>query len=387
MLQAADLTIRLHPNDDVVIARVEIPTGTVVAAEKVRAAARIPAGHKLAVRDIAAGRPVKRYDQIIGFATCAIKAGEHVHVHNLGMADFARDYSFCSDRKDTDYITPQAAFEGIVRADGRVATRNYIGILTSVNCSATVARMIADHFRKRGIKLQTQASVQSVKKDANGVTVDYKDKSGAAQIIAADCVLVAVGRRPFTDGLNLAAAGVELDEKKRIKVDGYLRTSAAGVWAIGDCNGLYQFTHMAEHEAGVCAKNIVRSRLLPFALERMHFRAVAWVTFTDPEVAHCGLTEAEAKERGIDHRVLRYDFDHLDRAVIEGQPVPFARLDALVKEKKFSKEDFEALRAKYEQLSAKLEAEFEAIGRQMAQDWAKKAGPEGEAILKAYRGK
>jgi altronate hydrolase len=149
MLQAADLTIRLHPNDDVVIARVEIPTGTVVPGEKVRAAARIPAGHKLAVRDIAAGRPVKRYDQIIGFATCAIKAGEHVHVHNLGMADFARDYSFCSDRKDTDFVTPQATFEGIVRADGRVATRNYIGILTSVNCSATVARMIADHFRNR----------------------------------------------------------------------------------------------------------------------------------------------------------------------------------------------------------------------------------------------
>ncbi|HXZ51946.1 MAG TPA: UxaA family hydrolase, partial [Burkholderiales bacterium] len=149
MLQAADLTIRLHPNDDVVIARVEIPTGTLVAGEKVRAATRIPAGHKLAVRDIAAGQPVKRYDQIIGFATSAIQAGEHVHVHNLGMADFARDYSFCSDRKDTDFVTPQATFEGIVRADGRVATRNYIGILTSVNCSATVARMIADHFRNR----------------------------------------------------------------------------------------------------------------------------------------------------------------------------------------------------------------------------------------------
>jgi len=149
MLQAADLTIRLHPNDDVVIARVEIPTGTMVTGEKLRAAARIPAGHKLAVRDIAAGQPVKRYDQIIGFATCAIKVGEHVHVHNLGMADFARDYSFCSDRKDTDFITPQATFQGIVRADGRVATRNYIGILTSVNCSATVARMIADHFRNR----------------------------------------------------------------------------------------------------------------------------------------------------------------------------------------------------------------------------------------------
>ena len=147
MLQAAELTIRLHPNDDVVIARAEIAGGMLLAKENVRAADAIPAGHKVAVRDLAQGAAVRRYDQIIGFATRAIRAGEHVHVHNLAMGDFERDYSFCSDRKDTDYIDPQATFQGIVRADGRVATRNYIGILTSVNCSATVARMVADHFR------------------------------------------------------------------------------------------------------------------------------------------------------------------------------------------------------------------------------------------------
>lgn len=149
MLQAADLTIRLHPNDDVVIARVEIPGGTTVTRENVRAAERIPAGHKLAARDIAEGRPVKRYDQIIGFATRAIRAGEHVHVHNLAMGDFERDYAYCAEVKPVDYVAEPATFEGIVRDDGRVATRNYIGILTSVNCSATVARMIADHFRNR----------------------------------------------------------------------------------------------------------------------------------------------------------------------------------------------------------------------------------------------
>jgi len=147
MLQAAELTIRLHPNDDVVIARLDIPGGTLLAKENLRASDAIPAGHKVAARELAQGAPVRRYDQVIGFATRAIHAGEHVHVHNLAMGDFERDYSFCSDRKDTDYITPQATFQGIVRADGRVATRNFIGILTSVNCSATVARMVADHFR------------------------------------------------------------------------------------------------------------------------------------------------------------------------------------------------------------------------------------------------
>ena len=147
MLQAADLAIRLHPGDDVVIARAEIPTGTLLTREKVRALVTIPAGHKLAVHDVAQGRPLRRYNQIIGFATRPIKAGEHVHVHNLAMGEFERDYAFCLDKRETAYVQPSASFLGIVREDGRVATRNYIGILTSVNCSATVARMVADHFR------------------------------------------------------------------------------------------------------------------------------------------------------------------------------------------------------------------------------------------------
>jgi len=136
MLQAAaDQTICLHPDDDVVIARAEMKG--------------VPAGHKIAVRDIAQGQPVRRYNQIIGFASQAIRAGEHVHVHNLAMGDFERDYAFCTSVTQTRYEKQPATFQGIVRKDGRIATRNYIGILTSVNCSATVARMIADHFKNR----------------------------------------------------------------------------------------------------------------------------------------------------------------------------------------------------------------------------------------------
>jgi altronate hydrolase len=92
---------------------------------------------------------VRRYNQIIGFATRDIRAGEHVHVHNLAMGNFERDYSFSSEAKPVEYVSPQATFQGIVRPDGRVATRNYVGILTSVNCSATVARAIARHFENR----------------------------------------------------------------------------------------------------------------------------------------------------------------------------------------------------------------------------------------------
>ena len=149
MLQAADIVIRLNPADDVVIARVDVPNGTLLVKENVRANVLIPAGHKIATRAVAAGKPVRRYNQIIGFATRDIKAGDHVHVHNVSMGDFERDYAFCVEAKPTAFITPQATFQGIVRPDGRVATRNYIGIITSVNCSATVARLIARQFENR----------------------------------------------------------------------------------------------------------------------------------------------------------------------------------------------------------------------------------------------
>ncbi len=142
--------IRLHPQDDVLIARTQLLGGTAV--ENVTVRGLVPPGHKLAVRDIAAGQPVRRYNQIIGFASRPIAAGEHVHTHNLDVGpnggDFARDYAIGADVKP-EAPKREATFLGIKRADGRVATRNYIGVLSSVNCSATAARAIADHFSRQ----------------------------------------------------------------------------------------------------------------------------------------------------------------------------------------------------------------------------------------------
>ena len=147
MLTRSALTIRLHPDDDVVIARSQLVGGTTLIDENVTVAGLVPPGHKIATRSVAKGAPVKRYNQIIGFASRPISPGEHVHLHNLAMGAFDRDYAFGVDAKPTQYVDPPATFDGIVRADGRVATRNYIGILSTVNCSATVARGIADHYR------------------------------------------------------------------------------------------------------------------------------------------------------------------------------------------------------------------------------------------------
>ena len=142
--------IRLHPQDDVLIARTQLVGGT--QAENVTIKGLIPPGHKVASRSIAAGEAVRRYNQIIGFASRPIAAGEHVHTQNLGMGedkgDFVRDYAFGADVKPASAMK-EATFMGIRRADGRIATRNYIGILSSVNCSATAARAIADHFSRQ----------------------------------------------------------------------------------------------------------------------------------------------------------------------------------------------------------------------------------------------
>ena len=147
---AAPRTIRLHADDDVVIAREQLIAGTWLAEEGVKVAGLVPPGHKLAVRELAAGAPVRRYGQVIGFASQAIRAGQHVHVHNLAMGSFDRGAAGVAglDARPTPAPQGEAQFLGIVRPDGRVATRNYIGVLTSVNCSATVARAIADQFRR-----------------------------------------------------------------------------------------------------------------------------------------------------------------------------------------------------------------------------------------------
>jgi altronate hydrolase len=139
--------IRLHPEDGVLIARTTLLPGAELAPGIVTIE-RIPAGHKVAIRAIATGEAIRRYGQIIGFATAPISPGQHVHEHNCGMGDFAKDYAWGVDATPTPNFDLPATFEGIRRPDGRAATRNYIGILTSVNCSAHVASMVADIFKK-----------------------------------------------------------------------------------------------------------------------------------------------------------------------------------------------------------------------------------------------
>jgi altronate hydrolase len=142
--------IRLHPQDNVVVAREDLSEGTPLTGLDIVCRAGVPVSHKVAVRPIAVGEAVRKFGQTIGFATAPIEAGDHVHTHNLGMGEtFAVQHNFCSEARPSDLLplAERATFQGIVRPDGRVATRNYIGVLTTVNCSATAARLLADQFR------------------------------------------------------------------------------------------------------------------------------------------------------------------------------------------------------------------------------------------------
>jgi altronate hydrolase len=185
-------TIRLNEHDNVIIATTQLMQGNV--ADGIIVSGLIPAGHKIAAEAIPAGTPVRRYNQIIGVATRDIKPGQHVHTHNMEMMNFDRDYNFCAHRKEIAVNENTDTFMGIVRPDGRVATRNFIGILTSVNCSATVAKAIADHFRR------------DINPDA---LADFPNVDGVVAL-------------PHSTGCGMSSSGVSMDTLRRTLI-GYAR--------------------------------------------------------------------------------------------------------------------------------------------------------------------
>jgi altronate hydrolase len=137
-MTAVPPTLLLHDSDDVAIATADLPG--------------VPRGHKVALRPLPAGTAVRKYGQVIGFATRDIPVGEHVHTHNMEFRAFEREYAFGVDAMPTELLPAdrRATFDGIVRPDGGVATRNYIGVLTTVNCAATTAKHLAAQFQPPG---------------------------------------------------------------------------------------------------------------------------------------------------------------------------------------------------------------------------------------------
>ena len=168
------------------------------------------------------------------------------------------------------------------------------------------------HFEKQGGVVHTEAMVEAVVKNKEGLEVRFQAK-GESQSVPAEVVLLATGRLPYTEGLGLDEAGVELDQG-RIMVDDHLRTSTDGIWAIGDVIGGIMLAHVASYE-GVCAVE----NICGYADRRPDYHAAPNCIYTDPEIANVGLTEQEAREKGHEVKVGRFPFAASGRALTLGQ--------------------------------------------------------------------
>jgi altronate hydrolase len=240
-------TVRLHPADTVVVAVDTIPEGLPVAG--VTARSRVPRGHKLATLPIAQDGPIVKYGQIIGFATQPIAAGDWVHEHNCGYREFARDYAFAADAREPPRVpeAQRATFEGYRRKNGKVGTRNYLGIITTVNCSATAAKFMAEEIERSGVLADFPnvdgviplAHTTGCGLDTEGETVEVLKRvtwGYAANPNMAGVVLVGLGCEGFQIGRYKRDYGIEESDTFRTltiqETGGTRKTVAAGVEAI-----------------------------------------------------------------------------------------------------------------------------------------------------------
>ena len=211
MTARKELAIRLSPADNVVVARLDLLRGSELAGEGVVLRDHVPSGHKVATNPIASGQPVLKYNQIIGFACAEIKPGDHVHVHNCAMGDFQRDYAYCSRVTPVDAVpeAERATFQGYRRADGRVGTRNYIGVLTSVNCSATVARYVAEAFERTDL-LDAYPNVDGVVPFVHSTGCGMADSGDGYE--ALQRTLWGYARHPNLAGVLMLGLGCEVNQ-------------------------------------------------------------------------------------------------------------------------------------------------------------------------------
>jgi pyruvate/2-oxoglutarate dehydrogenase complex dihydrolipoamide dehydrogenase (E3) component len=185
---------------------------------------------------------------------------------------------------------------------------------------ADAAAVVRGALEDDGVVIHTGARVERVERGRDGrVAVTTCDGDGGVMTVACDAVFVATGRLPRGEGIGLEAIGVELD-KGAVRVGRSMRSSVRTVWAAGDVSGGPQFTHVAEYQA----KLVLRNAVFPFS-SKADYAAVPAVTYTDPEVARVGLTEAEARERYRDVSVYRYPFADLDRAIVDGHTTGFVK--------------------------------------------------------------
>jgi len=213
----AQTAVLLNGLDNVAVLKARVNAGDelVNGAARVSVAEEIGPGHKIAVTDIADGAPVLKYGQVIGFAKDHIPAGAHVHTHNLVLKDFGRDYQFCANARPVSYYPPEQMryFQGYARAGGRLGTRNYLAVISSVNCSASVSCYVRDRFRHE----EFQRNFPNV----DGV-VAFTHKAGCVTDLGESLpmlqrVLAGMARHPNISGYVMIGLGCELNQVEAIR--------------------------------------------------------------------------------------------------------------------------------------------------------------------------
>ena len=215
--QFADVAVLLHGNDDVAVLKRPVKAGDELCngSLQLRVAQNIGPGHKIALKAISEGAPVRKYGQIIGFAQGRIASGEHVHTHNLVLKEFGRDYQFCEEARPVNYYPPEEMrfFQGYARPGGRVGTRNYLAVISSVNCSASVSHYVRDRFRTGEFKREFP--------NVDGV-VAFTHKSGCAldpgepqEVLQR--VLAGMARHPNISGYVMIGLGCEVNQVQAIR--------------------------------------------------------------------------------------------------------------------------------------------------------------------------
>src|ERR1043166_7169408 len=223
-----DYALRLRENDNVAVAKRFLKAGVELSQGSLRftVARDVAPGHKLALAELPEGAPVIKYGQVIGFARGRIAPGDHVHTHNLAMKDFGRDYHFCEDARPVDCYpaAQQRYFQGYARPNGRVGTRNYLAVISSVNCSASVSNYVRDRFK--GPEFQHDFP------NVDGV-IAFTHKSGCA-IQPGDPhrllqrVLAGIARHPNIGGYVMIGLGCEVNQIQFIIKDYKLDEPRAG---------------------------------------------------------------------------------------------------------------------------------------------------------------
>ena len=195
-----------------------------------------------------------------------------------------------------------------------------------------VSQLVRQRFAQEGLIIHTAVETRKVYRENGKICLELapagsqEGENGKPETIVADALLVAAGRIPNVEKLNLEAAGVDYN-KRGIVVNEFLQSSQPHIWAAGDIAGSYQFTHLADYHARLVVQNIIKSSLpLPLPKAKVDISVLPWATFTSPEVARVGLNERDAQEKNVNCDVYRLRMDDVDRAILENADEGFVKV-------------------------------------------------------------